>query len=87
MWELREERDKPGGKDPVDTSIASLTRQVAEMSQQLKESNRGRKRDNNKTTMDMSDDDYNFSSLGASRKSAASNKYRNVHGRHRSDSY
>ena len=36
MWELRQERDNPGWKEPVDPSIASLTRQVAEMSQQLK---------------------------------------------------
>ena len=87
MWELRQERDTPGWEEPVDPSIASLTCQVAETSQQMKDSTRGRKRDNDETTMDMSDDDYNLSSLGASRKSAASNKYRNVHGRHRSDSY
>ena len=62
-------------------------RQIAEMSQQLKDSTRGRKRDNDKTTMDMSDDDSNLSSLGASRKSAASNKSCNVCSRHHNDSY
>ena len=87
MWELRQECDTPGWKEPVDTSIASLTRQVAEMSQKLKDSTRGRKRDNDKTTMDMSDDDSNLSSLGASLKYAASNKSRNVCGRQCSDSY
>ena len=87
MWELRHERDTPGWKETVDPSIASLNCQVAEMSQQLKDSTRGRKRDNEKTTMDMSDDDSNLSSLGESRKSAARNKSRNVRGRHRSDSY
>ena len=87
MWELRQERDNPGWKEPVDPSIASLTRQVAEMSQQLKDSTRGRKRDNDENTMDMTDDDSNLSSLGASRKSSASNKSRNVCSRHRSDSY
>ena len=73
MWELLQERDTPGWKDPVDPSIASLTRQVAEMSQKLKDSTRGRKRDNNEHTMDMSDDDTNLSSLSVSRKSAATN--------------
>ena len=73
MWELRQERDTPGWKEPVDTSISSLTRQVSEMGHQLKDSNRGRKRDNDKHTMDMSDDDTNLSSLSASRKYAASN--------------
>ena len=57
------------------------------MSQKLKDSTRGRKRDNDKTTMDMPDDDSNLSSLGASRKYAARNKSRNICGRHRSDSY
>ena len=87
MWELRQERDTPGWKEPVDPSIASLNRQVAEMSQQLKDSTRGRKRDNEKTTMDMSDDDSNLSSLVASRKSAARNKSGNFCSHHRSDSY
>ena len=87
MWELCQERDTPGWKEPVDPSIASLTRQVAEMSQQLKDSTHGRKRDTEETTMGMSDGDSNLSSLGASRKSAASNKSRNVCGHHRSDSY
>ena len=40
------------------------------MSQKLKDSTRGRKRDNDETTMDMSDDDYKISSLVASRKYA-----------------
>ena len=61
MWEIRQERDNPGWKEPVDTSIASLTYQVAEMSQQLKDSTRGRKRDNDETTMDMYDDDSKLS--------------------------
>ena len=87
MWELLQERDSPGWKVPVDTSIASLTRQVSEMSQQQKDITCVRKRYNDKTTMAISDDDSNLSSLGASRKSAASNKSRNVCGRHRSDSY
>ena len=87
MWEIRQERDTPGWKYPVEPSIASLTRQVSEMSQQLKDSTRGRKRDNDKTRMDMFDDDSNLSSLGASRKSVASNKSRNVRSHHRSDNY
>ena len=87
MWELRQERDTPGWKEPVDPSIASLTRQVPEMSQQLKDSTHGRKGDNDEHTMDMSDDDTNLSSLNASRESAASNKSHNVCGRHCSDSY
>ena len=87
MWELCQEFDTPGWKEPIYHSIASLTRKVSEMIQQLKESTRGRKRDNDETTLDMSDDDTNLSSLGASRKSAASNKYRNVCSCHRSDSY
>ena len=87
MWELRQERDTPGWKEPVDPSIASLTCQVSETSQQLKDSTCGRKRDNDETTLDMSDDDTNLSSLGASRKSTASNKSLNVCIRHRSDSY
>ena len=57
------------------------------MSQQLKDSTRGRKRDNDEHTMDMSDDDTNISSLSASRKYSASNKSRNVRGRQRSDTY
>ena len=87
MRELRQERDTPGWKEPFDPSISSLTRQVAEMSQQRKESTRSRKRDNDETTIDMSDDDSNLSSLGASCKSAANNKSRNVRSCHRSDSY
>ena len=46
MWEIRQERDIPGWKKPVDPSIASLTCQVSEMIQQLKDSTCGRKRDN-----------------------------------------
>ena len=57
------------------------------MSQQLKDITRGRKRDNDENTMDISDDDTNISSLSASRKSAAINKSRNVRDRYRSDSY
>ena len=87
MWELRQERDTPGWKEHVDTSIVSLTRKVAEMSQQLKDITRGRKRDNDENTMDISDDDFNISSLGASRKSSASNKSRKVSICHHSDSY
>ena len=87
MWELCQESDTPGWKELVDPGIASLTRQGTEMSQQLKESTRGRKRDNEKTTMDMSDDDSNLSSLGESRKSAARNKSGNFRSHHRSDSY
>ena len=87
MWELLQARDNPGWKEPVDPGIASLTHQVAEMSQQLKDSTRGRKRDTEETTMDMSDDDYNLISLGASRKYIASNNTRNVRSHHRSDSY
>ena len=70
MRELRQKRDTPGWQEPVDPSIDSLTCQVSEMSQQLKYSTRGRKRDNDETTMDMSDDDSKISSLGASRKYA-----------------
>ena len=87
MWELCQERDTAGWKEPVYPSIASLTSQVAEMSQQMKYSTRGRKRYNDEHTMDMSDNDTNLSSLIASRKAAASNKSRNICGRHRSDSY
>ena len=87
MWELRQERDTPGWKEHVDPSIASLTRQVAEMIQRLKYSTRGRKRENNEFTMDMSDDDINLNSLVASYKFAASNKSCNIRGRHLSDSY
>ena len=87
MWEVHQEHDTPGWKEPVDPGIVSLTRQDSEMSQQLKDSTLGRKRDTEETTMDMSDDDSNLSSLGASRKSVARNKSCNIRSRHRSDIY
>ena len=87
IWEIRQDHDTPGWKEPVDHSIASLTRQVAEMSRQLKDSTRGRKIGNDETTMNMSDDDSDLSSLCASHKYVASNKSCNVRGCHHSDSY